>query len=141
MRAEGWNYVKAWHAIPHWDYLIRTSAPSLPHVRSKIAAIVSIINRFMTSMTYALRDLYDKLDGIQRLRELQSHVLDSIRQLKPQAAIEQITVQELVRFIRKLQPVKDEQLQRFSEAMQELSASISSLAESGNSIAFEQKVI
>jgi hypothetical protein len=28
--------------------------------RSKIAIIVSIINRFMTSMTYALRDLPDR---------------------------------------------------------------------------------
>lgn len=82
-----------------------------------------------------------ELDGVKRLRELQSHVLDSIRKLKPEAAIEQTTVQELIQSIRKLQPVKDEQLQRFSEAMQDLSASISSLAESGNSIALEQKVI
>ena len=51
--------VKAWHAMPHWAFPIRTSAPSLSHVRSKIAIIVSIINRFMTSMTYALRDLSD----------------------------------------------------------------------------------
>jgi hypothetical protein len=54
-------YVKAWHAMPHWAFPIRTSAPSLSHVRSKIAIIVSIINRFMTSMTYALRDLSDML--------------------------------------------------------------------------------
>ena len=53
------GYVKAWHAMPHWAFPIRTSAPSLSHVRSKIAIIVSIINRFMTSMTYALRDLSD----------------------------------------------------------------------------------
>jgi hypothetical protein len=39
--------------------LIGHSAPSLSHVRSKIATIVSIINRFMTFMTYALRDLSD----------------------------------------------------------------------------------
>jgi hypothetical protein len=46
--------------MPHWAFPIRTSAPSLSHVRSKIAIIVSIINRFMTSMTYALRDLSDR---------------------------------------------------------------------------------
>jgi hypothetical protein len=45
--------------MSHWDIPIRTSAPSLPYVRSKIAIIVSIINRFMTSMAYALRDLSD----------------------------------------------------------------------------------
>jgi hypothetical protein len=39
--------------------LIGHSAPSLSHVRSKMAIIVSIINRFMTFMTYALRDLSD----------------------------------------------------------------------------------
>jgi hypothetical protein len=50
---------KAWHAMPHWAFPIRTSAPSLSHVRSKIAIIVSIINRFMTFMTYALRYLSD----------------------------------------------------------------------------------
>jgi hypothetical protein len=40
--------------------LMGHSAPSLSHVRSKIATIVSIINRFMTFMTYALRDLSDR---------------------------------------------------------------------------------
>jgi hypothetical protein len=47
--------------MPHWAFPIRTSAPSLSHVRSKIAIIVSIINTFMTFMTYALRDLSDRI--------------------------------------------------------------------------------
>jgi hypothetical protein len=86
-KAEGelWEEWKAWddHIIaleeegicpqgilssePFWDEwdgvdasLIGHSAPSLSHVRSKIAIIVSIINRFMTSMTYALRDLSNR---------------------------------------------------------------------------------
>jgi hypothetical protein len=54
--------------------LIGHSAPSLSHVRSKIAAIVSIINRFMTFMTYALRDLSDtnphlRVPGCQILQD------------------------------------------------------------------------
>jgi hypothetical protein len=56
--------------MPHWAFLIRTSAPSLFHVRSKIAIIVSIINRFMTFMTYALRDLSDIIKDLSSLRFL-----------------------------------------------------------------------
>jgi hypothetical protein len=75
------------------------------------------------------------------LEQLKTEVLDSIQRLQPAARLHNISVEDHLNSIHRLQPVAPEDAEDLSKNLQNLSTSMSQLASEGKAIASEQMVL